>query len=221
MGQSKMRRLMVILMALVMTMAMVIPSFAATNSPSEGGTAKAATITKVTTDAQYASKAIKVNFTGKNATKGYKISYRIAGGQWKTVKTTNKSSYTIKNLKQGKLYQVKVAGINKDGKTGKYSTIRYRYLAKTTPKVTSTKTKTMKVTWSKVSGATGYRIIYSKNSNMSNAKTYTVKSGSKTSATISGLTKGKTYYVRIRPLKKYSGATYVGMRSAKKTVKVK
>lgn len=220
MGQSKMRRLMVILMAMIMTMAMIVPSFAATTSPSEGGTAKTAVIKSVTTEAFYNSASIKVTYKASNATK-YKVAYRVAGGKWKTFTTTKKGSCTIDGLTKGKLYQVKIAGINKAGKVGKYSAVKYRYLAKTSQKVKSPKAKQIKVTWNKVSSATGYVIYYSTKSDMSNYKTKTITGGSKTSATIKNLKKGKTYYVRIRPVKKYSGTTYKGVLTAKKSVKVK
>ena len=51
----------------------------------------------------------------------------------------------------------------------------------------------------------------------------TVKIAKKTTVkkTVAKLTKGKTYYVRIRSVKKVSGRTYYSAWSAKKKVKVK
>ncbi|MCD7715739.1 MAG: hypothetical protein LUI39_04720 [Lachnospiraceae bacterium] len=48
-----------------------------------------------------------------------------------------------------------------------------------------------------------------------------VSGASKVSKTLSGLKKGKTYYVRIRTYKKVNGNTYYSAWSSKKTVKIK
>ncbi|MCC8107038.1 MAG: hypothetical protein LIO99_13740 [Clostridiales bacterium] len=52
-------------------------------------------------------------------------------------------------------------------------------------------------------------------------KTKKVSGASKTSVKLSGLKKGKTYYVRIRTYKKVNGKTYYSAWSSKKTVKIK
>lgn len=62
-------------------------------------------------------------------------------------------------------------------------------------KVSKTK---FKVAWKKNSKATGYEIQYGTDSTFSSAKTKKVKSASTTNTTVSGLEKGKTYYVRVR-----------------------
>ena len=70
----------------------------------------------------------------------------------------------------------------------------------------------------KVSKAEGYEIRYSVKSNLKNAKTRTSLKGSKT---ISGLKKGKRYYVQVRAYKKDSkGERIYGKWSKKKRVKV-
>ena len=71
----------------------------------------------------------------------------------------------------------------------------------------------------KISGASGYQIMYSTSSKFSGAKT---KTTSKTSLTISGLKKNKTYYVKVRAYKKDSqGKKVYGSYSAVKKVKIK
>lgn len=66
-------------------------------------------------------------------------------------------------------------------------------------KVQNVSGKKIKVTVKKVSGADGYQIQYSTKSNMKSAKTVT---SSKTTTTISKLSKGKKYYVRVKALRK-------------------
>lgn len=81
-------------------------------------------------------------------------------------------------------------------------------------KVQNVSGKKIKVTVKKVSGADGYQIQYSTKSNMKSAKTVT---SSKTTTTISKLSKGKKYYVRVKAYKKDS----TGKKVAGKWIKVK
>ena len=109
---------------------------------------------------------------------------------------------------------MKVAGINKAGKRGKYSGISRRYMAATSFKATAGKGKlTVKIT--KLSGATGYQIRYSKKSSMANATTVNTTSLSKTLK----LKKG-TYYVQVRPYKTVGGTKYTGTYTTKLKRKV-
>ena len=87
-------------------------------------------------------------------------------------------------------------------------------------KVTSPKTKQLKVTYSKVSGVTGYQVTYSTSSKFTKKTTKSVNV-SGTSKTISKLTKGKTYYVKVRTYKTVSGTKYYSGYTAVKKIKVK
>lgn len=82
--------------------------------------------------------------------------------------------------------------------------------------VTSADYRTHKISWNKVSGASGYRIFRatSKNGSYKNIKT-TTKS-STTSWNSSGLTAGKTYYYKIRPYRTVSGKRVYGTLSQSK-----
>lgn len=78
--------------------------------------------------------------------------------------------------------------------------------------------KLIEATVKKVSGADGYQIQYSTKSNMKSAKTVT---SSKTTTTISKLSKGKKYYVRVKAYKKDStGKKVAGKWSKVKNFKV-
>lgn len=80
----------------------------------------------------------------------------------------------------------------------------------------------MKVSWEWYVSGDGYQIAYSKNKKFPSAKTaiknvnfvYSTK-------TISKLSKGKTYYVRVRAYKKADGKKYYGAWSKVKKVKIK
>lgn len=85
-------------------------------------------------------------------------------------------------------------------------------------KVQNVSGKKIKVTVKKVNGADGYQIQYSTKSNMKSAKTVT---SSKTTTTISKLSKGKKYYIRVKAYKKDStGKKVAGKWSKVKNLKV-
>ena len=87
-------------------------------------------------------------------------------------------------------------------------------------KLTSLKTKQLKVTYGKVSGVTGYQISYSTSAKFTKKTTKTAASKT-TSKTVSKLTKGKTYYVRVRTYKTIKGVNYYSGWSNVKKIKVK
>ena len=83
-------------------------------------------------------------------------------------------------------------------------------------KNTSGKKITVKLS-KKVSGASGYEVEYSTSSAFkSNVKKVKMKS----SCTLSGLTKGKKYYVRVRAYKTDKTGTIYGKYSSVKSLKV-
>ena len=166
-------------------------------------------------------------FTTKLSTTSY-----VYNGKAKTPSVTVKDG--TKTLKKGTDYTVTYTNNKKPGKAtvkitgkGNYSgTITKTFTIKpkkaTLKTATSPKTKKLKVTWTKDTTVTGYQIQYSTSSTFkSGNKTKLITKNSTTSATLSGLTKGKTYYVRIREYKTINGTKSFGAYSAKKTVKIK
>ena len=88
-------------------------------------------------------------------------------------------------------------------------------------KLTAAK-KSLKVRLTKVSSqATGYEIQYSTSKDFSNAKTKTITSNSTVKTTLSSLSSGKTYYVRVRTYKTVNDVKYYSAWSASKNVKTK
>ena len=153
-------------------------------------------------DQTYTGKALKpavtVTLNGKTLTKGtdYTVSY--------------------KNNKKAGTATVTVTG------TGDYTgtvTKSFQILpTKTTlSSVKNAKGKKLTVKWTKNKSGTGYEIQYSTSKDFkSGVKTVKVSGNSTTSKTISGLTKGKTCYVRIRTV---NGSVKSGW-SAKKSVTI-
>jgi endoglucanase len=85
--------------------------------------------------------------------------------------------------------------------------------------VKNQKSKKIKISFKKVSGATGYEIQYSTSAAFKSGKTVT-KNTKKSSYTIKKLKKGKTYYVRVRAYKVVNGERVTGAYCKKKKVKI-
>ena len=79
----------------------------------------------------------------------------------------------------------------------------------------------MTVKWRKRKTATGYQIQYSTSRDFTRAKSAWVRKNTVLTKTISGLTKGKKYYVRVRTYRKIKGVKYYSVWSNVKTVKIK
>ena len=79
----------------------------------------------------------------------------------------------------------------------------------------------MTVKWGKNAKATGYEIQYSTSKTFASGnKTVTAAGASTVSKVIAGLTKGKTYYVRIRACKTVNNVKYVSVWSAARSLKI-
>ncbi|MBQ6165226.1 MAG: fibronectin type III domain-containing protein [Clostridia bacterium] len=78
----------------------------------------------------------------------------------------------------------------------------------------------MTVNWAQNAKATGYQIQYATNSKFTSAKIVTVSGASTLSKTIASLTKGSTYFVRVRVYKTVSSLHYFSAWSTAKSVKI-
>ncbi len=111
------------------------------------------------------------------------------------------------------------------GSAYNYKTVKLSYYI--APKGTSiskitTKKKGFTVKWKKQkSNTSGYVVKYSTSSKMKNVKTVYVSGNNKTSKSISGLKKGKKYYVQLATYKSVKGTKVVSKYSKTKTVKTK
>lgn len=200
-------------------------------------------VVKATIYAPYNSYAIKyakknsINYKiiatsiSKAKVSGIKTKYVYSGKAQKPKVTVKLGSKTLKkgtdytvsytnNIKTGKA-TVKIKGIHnyKGTITKTFNIIPKKAVIS---KLTSPKSKTIRLTWKKDSQASGYQIQYAKNSKFtSGKKTITVAQKSKVSKTISKLSKHKKYYVRIRTYKKISGKKCYGSWSKTMSVKCK
>ncbi|MBR5438432.1 MAG: hypothetical protein IKV21_05875, partial [Clostridia bacterium] len=96
-------------------------------------------------------------------------------------------------------------------------------LAKGTLSKLSAGSKQLTATWKTVSGATGYEVAYSTSKKFTSKTTKKVKvNDAKTvKKTIKKLSKGKTYYVKVRAYKTVNKKPVYGAYSSVKSIKVK
>lgn len=77
----------------------------------------------------------------------------------------------------------------------------------------------IKISWKKITGASGYEVYRATSKSGSYSKVKTVTSGSTVSYTNTGLSKGKTYYYKVRAYRTVSGKKVYGNYSAVKYAK--
>ncbi len=157
---------------------------------------------------------------------GYKIyKYNTSTKKYVLYKTLKTNSITISKLSSGTDYKFKVFAyktINKKIHTidGVAITAVTLPTTPTLSKLSSSK-KILTVKWAKVTGATGYEIYVSQSKTGKYVKKATINKQSTTSQNINGLTKGKTYYVKVRAYKTVGKNTVYSNYSTIKSIKIK
>jgi hypothetical protein len=196
---------------------------------SEDGNYKAATSKTVTikvvpasvTSLTAANQATGVKLTWKKITgvTGYKV-YR---GSTLLKKITSASTVTYTDTKantNGTKYTFKVVPYISTVDGTSKSVITYRLSKPAISSATNSAAGKATVKWGKNTKATGYEIWYSTSKTFSTKKTATITKNTTVSKTLTSLTKGKTYYIKIRSYKTVSGKKYYSAWSAVKTVKI-
>ncbi len=182
--------------------------------------------TKIVTVSLKKKKQLKITFQAVPGAQNYRVQYRAAGEKkWKYAWTNGKTVYFLKNLKANGLYEFQFAAYKKNAKgnweRGAFSKIARRYYFKhAIKKLTPGKGKTT-VTWKLKKGATSYQIQYALKRNMKGGKVININNPKTSKYVIKGLKKGKTYFVRIRAIKKANKKNYIGEYSKRLKVKVK
>jgi len=169
-------------------------------------------------------KTIKVYWSKVAGASGYVVyrSTKSTSG-FKAIKTITSGStvsYSNTNLKLGNTYYYKVRPYRTvDGSKvyGQYSTAVKQKVQPAPPAISSVKRTAynkLKITWKKVSGASGYRIYRSTSPNGTYKKIATVRSSKKLYYTDKKRTCGKTYYYKVRAYKRGGGKNHYSSYSA-------
>jgi len=178
------------------------------------------------------SSGVKVKWGKVSGASKYRVMRRTStSGSWTTLGVTTSNTYTDKTATNGKTYYYTVQCVTSSSTKSSCTTLssyststKNKTVRLTTPTLSSVKKVSsgkMTVKWEKVSSVTGYQIQYSKSSSFSSGnKTVSVSGASKVSKTISGLTKNKKYYVRVRTYKTVSGTKYYSGWSSVKSRKL-
>jgi hypothetical protein len=193
----------------------------------QGYTLNKCSVCGKTTKTNYTAKLIAMS---KTKVSGVKSTYAYTG---KAIAPTVTVKYGSTKLVKGTDYTVSYKNNKKTGKAtitvkgkGKYSgTVTKTFIIvpkkATVTSAKSAKTKTVTVKWKKDTQASGYQLVYSTNSKFKSSKTVNIAKNSTVSKTLTKLTKGKTYYIKVRSYKTISGKKYYGAYSAVKSVKCK
>lgn len=159
--------------------------------------------TKQTTD------FIKLKWAGNDDAAGYAIYQSTDGSSYKLIAEVDGDtlSYTHKNLKPGKkyYYQVRSGVLSSKGsmiyeskKTAPTIVVATLCEAPVKIKVSKNKTNSLKLSWKKTSGASGYEVYQYNTSSKKYKKIATVKGASSTSYTVKKLKSATTYRFKIR-----------------------
>lgn len=172
-------------------------------------------------------KNLKVTWSGVSGASGYRIYRKESGGGWKylaDVKSSARSFTDGYKITTGKKYYYSVRAyrtVNGSRVYGKYNTTGISGKAiPSTPSVTlkSTQKGKVKISWKKVSGASGY-VVYRKSSSGGKwTRIKTITSGSTTSYTASAASK-KTYYYTVRAYRKVGSSRIYS--NCKENLKIK
>ncbi len=196
------------------------------------------TLKSVNSSKVTAPKSVKASGTSYNSAKiswgkvsgatGYEVyQYNSSSKKYTKVDTTKSTSYTKTGLTTGTTYKFKVRAYKiASGKTtySDFSSVvsTKPELAKVTNvKATNSAKSQAKLTWSKVSGASGYEVLRASSSNGSYKTVKTVTSGSTVSFTDSKLEKGKTCYYKVRAYTTVNGKKVYGSYSNVISVQIK
>ena len=149
--------------------------------------------------------SITLSWTKDDKVTGYQIYDVSAKKVIKTITDKNVVEFKKTSLTAQKAYSYKIRayktikGVNY---YGAYSSVCYTYTLPKTPTITlKTGSKYVTASWSKNTAVSGYQYQYSTSSKFSGAKTYGLSNKSYAKK-ITGLKKGKRYYVRVRSYKK-------------------
>lgn len=170
--------------------------------------------------------SITLSWSKVTGATGYRVYlYNAKTKKYEKIKTTASRSYKVADLKAGNDYKFKVKAYKKVDGNNIWGTATPAFATATkcktpTIKVSSTKKGIANLSWTNVSGESGYQLYMSTNKDSGFKKLVNYKANA-TKDTKSKLTSGKTYYFKVRAYKKTDSGTVYSSYSPVKGVKVK
>ena len=149
---------------------------------------------------------VQVTWKAVPGAENYRVFRKTSSSGWKRVGDTSATSLTDKTAKSGTTYTYTVRCISRDGSnyisayntTGKTT----KYLSKVTLSTPTNASSGITVKWSKVTGASGYKVYRQAGSSTKWSTVATIKSGSTVSWTDTKTSSGTKYTYSVRA---YSG----------------
>ena len=158
---------------------------------------------------------VKYNLNGGTNNKSNPTSYY---GKRITLQNPTRKGYSFVGWYSDSKYKTKVTSFSSGNKVLYAKWNKVTVSKAKTPTLTNIATRKLKVSYGATSGVKGYQIQYATNSKFTGSKTKTTSSRS---YTITPLTKGKRYYVRVRGYKIDStGNKVYGPWSTVKSIKI-
>ncbi len=172
--------------------------------------------------------SIKLTWNKVSNATGYRIYlYNTKTKKYEKYADTKKSALSVKKLKSGTKYKFRIKAYTVVG-SKTYITASYKYIAAVTKPAAvtlnsaiSNRRGEVELKWNKISGASGYQVVYSENTKFKSLERVTVSSSKKKSATVKKLKSGKRYYFKVRAYKSISGKKVYGPYSAVKNAIVR
>lgn len=168
-------------------------------------------------------KGLRVTWNPLNYADGYYVYRRGSTSEkWEKIADVSggaTSTYVDSKVTNGKWYNYTIRAFCGDYRSGIVSEGKsYAYLEPVSiTSIHHSKSQTVTVEWIKNPEAERYVISYATKADFSNAKT---TSSATNRATLSGLTKGKVYYIRVNARKKVDGVKYFSRFSQKRAVAI-
>lgn len=158
---------------------------------------------------------VQVSWMSYDGAASYLLLRKTTNGSWKQLAEVTELAYTDDTAKQGITYHYTVQARSKRWNGEALSSYHTEGLSVTTPmqkltrpswkKVQSAGYQSVKLSWYKVSGASGYEVARATSKNGTYRKIATV---TKVSCTDKSLTTGKTYYYKVRAYQTGKKKTY-------------
>lgn len=152
--------------------------------------------------------SIKVTWEGVSGATNYQVYRKAAGGSWKKLALVKGTSYTDKAAVPNQYYYYTVRAYKGSIQSSSYQSskkVRATIAAPKLGKLSRASYQSLKLTWGKVSGASGYQ-VYRKTAGTGWKK---IKEVTGTSYTNSSLKTGTSYTYTVRAMVKLKGKTYL------------
>ncbi|MGI5931400.1 MAG: sirohydrochlorin cobaltochelatase [Eubacterium sp.] len=183
---------------------------------------RASRVNGVKAAAQPSKKKVTVSYKAVKGADSYRIAYKVNSGKWKYQKV--KGTKAVLKVSANSTVRIRVQAAKKVNSAvyyGKYSAEKIVLINQMAIKKVKSGKKSLTIFWKKAKGITGYQVQYAEKKNMKRAKTVTISSAKKSSASVKKLKKSKKYYVRVRAYKKIGKTKVTGSWSSVKSAKTR